>query len=73
MKKICNKKFVLEFSGISDVYDVFGKIVNVCQVVDALPFERYDRVNNAVAELKDMVEHMDHSKCVESFKKSKDL
>ena len=27
----------------------------------------------AVAELKDMVEHRDHSKCVESFKKSKDF
>ena len=28
LKKICNKKFVLQLSGISDIYDVFGKIVN---------------------------------------------
>ena len=72
-KKICTKKFVLELSGISDVYDVFGKIVNICQEVDVLPHERFDKVKAAVAELKDMVEHRDHSKCVESFKKSKDF
>ena len=29
-----DKKFVLELSGISDVYEVFGKIVNTCQIVD---------------------------------------
>ena len=73
LKKICTKKFVLELSGISDVYDVFGKIVNICQEVDVLPHERFDKVKAAVAELKDMVEHRDHSKCVESFKKSKDF
>ena len=67
LKKICTKKFVLELSGISDVYDVFGKIVNICQEVDVLPYERFDKVNKAVAELKEMIEHKDHSKCVESF------
>ena len=70
LKRITNNKFVLQLSGISDVYEVFGKIVNSCQIVDILPFERHDAVMKAVSELKDMVEHIDHSKCVESYKQS---
>ena len=73
LKKVSNKKFVLELSGISDVYEVFGKVVNTCQLVDILPFERFDKVNKAIAELKAMIEHREHSKCVESYKKSKDF
>ena len=42
LKKICTKKFVLELSGISDIYEVFGKVVNTCQIVDILPHERFD-------------------------------
>ena len=45
---MCTKKFVLEPSGISDVYDVFGKIVNIRQDVDVLPHERFDKVKAAV-------------------------
>ena len=37
LKKLSNKKFVLELSGISDIYEVFGKVVNTCQIVDILP------------------------------------
>ena len=73
LKKIKNKAFVLRLSGICDVYHIFGKVVNTCQIVDILPHKRYDSVKKAVAELKDMVEHKEHSKCVESFKKSKDF
>ena len=73
LKKICNKKFVLQLSGISDIYDVFGKIVNTCQIVDKLPYERYDEVNKAVDELKNMSNHLDHSECVKSYKKSKEF
>ena len=73
LKKICTKKFVLELSGISDIYDVFGKIVNTCQIVDILPYERHDEVKKAIAELKDMIDHHSHSKCVETYKKSKEF
>lgn len=41
LKSIKNKQFGLELSGISDAYDQFGKLVNVVQKVDLLPFERY--------------------------------
>ena len=73
LKKICTKKFVLELSGISDIYGVFGKIVNTCQIVDILPYERHDEVKKAIAELKDMIDHHSHSKCVETYKKSKEF
>ena len=70
LKKLSNKKFVLELSGISDIYEVFGKVVNTCQIVDILPHERFDYVIKAIEELKDMIDHKDHKKCVESYKKS---
>ena len=73
LQKICNKKFVLQLSGISDIYDVFGKIVNTSQIVDMLPFERFDKVNSAVNDLKDMSKHLDHSECVKSYKNSRDF
>ena len=69
LRKICNKKFVLQLSGISDVYEVFGKIVNYCQLVDILPFERFDKVKEAIAELKEMDDHVDHASCVEKSTK----
>ena len=69
LRKICNKKFVLQLSGISDLYEVFRKIVNYCQLVDILPFERYDKVKEAIAELKEMVDHVDHANCVEKSTK----
>ena len=68
LNRITNKKFVLELSGISDVYEVFGKIVNTCQIVDILPFERFDAVRKAVDELEDMLEHQDDEKSVESYR-----
>ena len=37
LKKLSNKKFVLVLSGISDINEVFGKVVNTCQIVDILP------------------------------------
>ena len=70
LKKIRNKKFTLELSGISDIYNIFGKVVNTCQIVDILPHERFDQVIQAVTELKDMVKHKEHSECVESYKRS---
>ena len=43
------------------------------QIVDILPFERYDALKKSVAQLMEMIEHKDHSKCVERYKKSKDF
>ena len=34
-------------------------------MVDILPFERFDKVKEAIAELKEMVDYVDHAKCVE--------
>ena len=73
LRKISSKKFVLELSGISDIYDVFRKVVNTCQLVDILPFERFNHVKKAIGELKVMIEHIDHAKCVESYTRSEDF
>ena len=44
LRKVLSKSFVLQLSGTSDIYENFGHIANLCQVVDLLPHERYDSV-----------------------------
>eukprot|EP00112_Aurelia_sp_Birch-Aquarium-sp1_P022977 Seg6674.3 transcript_id=Seg6674.3/GoldUCD/mRNA.D3Y31 product="hypothetical protein" protein_id=Seg6674.3/GoldUCD/D3Y31 len=41
--QLFNKQFVTRLSGICDIYSVFGHGVNVLQIVDILPHERFDR------------------------------
>ena len=40
IKAIYNKDFALKLSGISDLYDIFGRLANEVQTVDLLPHER---------------------------------
>jgi hypothetical protein len=40
MNSICNVKFVLRLSGITDIYEKYGELVNVVQKVNSLPHER---------------------------------
>ena len=62
--KICNVKFLLSLSGLADVYDQYGAVVNVAQMVHLLPHERMDLFNQAVNILSKMADCLeDHSKC----------
>lgn len=62
---IVNKKFCLFLSGIADIYDVFGILVNICQKVDILPYERYDEFNNVLRVMEIMAETLtDHFQCL---------
>jgi hypothetical protein len=40
MNAICNVKFVFRLSGITDIYEKYGELVNVVQKVHSLPHER---------------------------------
>ena len=76
LRKICSKRFVLKLSSTSDVYEQFGFITNLCQIVDLLPHERYDNVMKAVGQFDKMLECMNHTECVklqEADKKQKCL
>ncbi len=42
MNSICNVKFILTLSGITDIYEKYGELVNVLQKVNSLPYERFD-------------------------------
>ena len=44
LNKILSKSFVIKLSGVSDIYEQFGHIANICQIVDLLPFERSDAI-----------------------------
>ena len=55
---------MLQLSGTSDLYENFGLIANMCQVVDSLPYERFDRVMDAVKHFDKMFQCMDHTECI---------
>ena len=48
IKAIFCKDFALKLSGISDLYDLFGRLVNEVQTVDLLRYERYDNCMDLV-------------------------
>ena len=63
LRRILSKSFVLQLSGTSDLYENFGHVANLCQVVDTLPFERYDSVMGAVGHFDKMLQCLDHTEC----------
>ena len=62
--KILDVHFLLNLSGLADVYEQFGAIVNIAQMVHLLPHERYELYMDAVDKLDNMAKCLsDHSKC----------
>lgn len=68
--KLMNKKFVLQLSGVVDIYTVFGHGVNVLQTLNMLPHDKYDRFNQVcVNKLKSMLNTISsHKKCPKNDK-----
>ena len=66
LKLINNKQFTMELSGISDLYDQFGKLVNIVQQVNLLPWERYDQALDQIMVIESMEEAMSHDRCLSS-------
>ena len=65
--KILKVHFLLNLSGLADVYGQFGAVINVAQMVHLLPHERHKMYMDAVGKLGNMARFLsDHSKC-ESF------
>ena len=48
LRTINSWSFCLCLSGCSDVYDLYGEFANVCQQVDILPHERFDKANTLI-------------------------
>ena len=66
--RIMNVLFLFTLSGLVDIYEQFGVIVQVTQMVHLLPHERLDMYNEAVKRMKNMVLAIDHADCVKFFK-----
>ena len=66
-RKILSKSFILQLSGTADIYENFGHVANLAQVVDNLPYERYDNVMNAVDHFDTMSRCLDHKQCIELY------
>ena len=64
LKTLTSKKFVLELSAVCDIYSVFKHGVNLLQIVNMLPHDRFDQfTSKCVDVLKSMPMYNDHEKC----------
>ena len=63
--KVLSLDFLLTLSGLADIYEQFGVIVQVTQMVHLLPHERLDMYTKAVKMLSTMALCQDHVKCAE--------
>ena len=62
--KIFNVEFLLLLAGLSDIYEQFGAVVQVTQMVHLLPHQRYDLYQKAVKRLTAMADCLlDHDLC----------
>ena len=61
--KILNLEFLLLLAGLADIYEKYGHIIQVTQMVHLLPHERLDLYNKALEGLKNMAHTLDHKNC----------
>jgi hypothetical protein len=62
--QIFNTRFTLRLSFLTDVYSAYGFGVNCLQVVNSLPFEKFDVFNKGVIQRYDeMIKTIDPAKC----------
>ena len=64
---ICNINswmFCLCLSGCADIYEIFGEFAQVCQEVDILPYERYDKANAVLDKFARMLKTLEHEECL---------
>ena len=48
MRRLLNAATILKLAATSDVYNQFGRLVNICQIVNLLPHERLDKVEDVL-------------------------
>ena len=60
LRNINSWVFCLCLLGCADIYDLFGVFANVCQDVDVLPYERYDKANAVITKFVKMMECIEH-------------
>lgn len=63
LNSICNVKFVLILSGLIDLCDRYGELINVVQKVNSLPHERFDAFLHICDKMKKMPEKISHEEC----------
>ena len=63
IRNIDSWMFCLCLSGCADIYDIFGEFAIVCQEVDVLPYERYDKAHAVLSKYSKMLEFFEHEDC----------
>ena len=58
-----NKYFILLLSGLTDLYNLFGIMVNICQSYRLLPHNRLEKLDKEVNRLKEIGKMFDNVSC----------
>ena len=61
--EVFNLKFMVQLSGSCDVYNRFGMIVNLLQIVNMLPHTKYDKFVEIASDLKTMASSVNPENC----------
>lgn len=64
IRTIQSKNFVLQLSGTSDIYEIFGLVTNLCQTVNIYPHERFDEVMKAIGLFNNMLTCIELDECI---------
>ena len=64
LRGLCrNKFFILLLSGLTDLYNLFGIMVNICQSYSLLPHNRLEKLDKEVERLKVIAKMFDLASC----------
>ena len=61
--KLRNQETVLQLTGVTDIYALYGKLVNVAQMFSLLPHQRFDLFMATLEEWEEMTQHFEDHQC----------
>ena len=61
--RLRNQETLLQLSGVTDIYSLYGKLINIAQMYTILPHQRLDLFNGALTDWDTMTEHFDDENC----------
>lgn len=61
--RILNLTFALSLSFLIDIYNIYSQISKTLQIVNILPFERFDKFESLLKSYVKMLDTVDHTKC----------
>ena len=61
--RLRNQETLLQLSGVTDIYLLYGKLINISQMYSLLPHQRLDLLNGVLADWDTMTAHFEDENC----------